>query len=105
MDKKIADDIAEAFHEGYRGGYQAGYENGKRDAVRHGEWIEKEHWIPLAWDCSPFDYENYNAKTHSEKRTYWHCSKCGFEKSRDMKPLAAYCECCGARMDGKESGE
>ena len=67
--------------------------------VRHGEWIEKEHWIPLPRDYEvsyDSDYDDcYDEKTHSLKEKYWHCS---YEASRSMKPVHKYCPNCGAKM-------
>lgn len=71
--------------------------------VRHGEWIEKEHWIPLPRDYEvsyDSDYDDcYDEKTHSWKEKYWHCSRCSYEASRSLKPVYKYCPNCGAKMD------
>lgn len=71
--------------------------------VRHGKWIEKEHWIPLPRDYEvsyDSDYDDcYDEKTHSWKEKYWHCSCCNYEASRCMKPVHKYCPNCGAKMD------
>ncbi len=71
--------------------------------VWHGEWIEREHWIPLPRDYEvsyDSDYDNcYDEKTHSWKEKYWHCSCCSYEASRDTKPAHKYCPHCGAKMD------
>lgn len=69
------------------------------EEVRRGKWIEREHWIPLARDCAPFDYDNYDKETHSEKMKYWHCSQCDYEASRSIEPFYNYCPYCGAKMD------
>ena len=73
------------------------------EEVRYGEWIEKEHWIPLPRDYEvsyDSDYEDcYDEKTHSWKEKYWHCSCCDYEASRSMKPVHKYCPNCGAKMD------
>ena len=74
--------------------------------VQHGEWIEKEHWVPLPRDYEVSyveeDYDEcYDEKTHSAKEKYWHCSCCDYEASRSMKPWFDYCPNCGARMGGK----
>ena len=61
--------------EAYHAGYQAGYENGKRDAVRHGYWIDTLEG--------------------------WKCSKCDAEQ--DYAMWFKFCPSCGAKMDGKES--
>lgn len=55
--------------------YNKGYEDGKRDAVKHGEWIED--------GCM------------------YRCSECGNLESYYSD---SYCRCCGAKMDGKEIG-
>ena len=73
--------------------------------VQHGEWIEKEHWIPLPRDYEvsyDSDYDDcYDEETHSWKEKYWHCSCCDYEASRGLKPWFDYCPKCGARMDGE----
>lgn len=73
--------------------------------VIHGEWIEKEHWIPLPRDYEvsyDSDYDDcYNEKTHSWKEKYWHCSCCSYEASRDTKPVHKYCPNCGAKMKNR----
>ena len=70
--------------------------------VVHGEWIEKEHWIPLPRDYEvsyDSDYDDcYDEKTHSWKEKYWHCSRCSYEASRSMKPWFDYCPKCGVKM-------
>lgn len=71
--------------------------------IQRGEWIEKEHWVPLPRDYEVSydeDYDEcYDEKTHSWKTKYWHCSCCDYEASRDMKPWFDYCPRCGAKMD------
>lgn len=73
--------------------------------VIHGEWIEKEHWIPLPRDYEvsyASDYDDcYDEKTHSWKEKYWHCSCCSYEASRDTKPVHKYCPNCGAKMKNR----
>lgn len=53
------------------------------EPVRHGQWYEfqcfSEHGIPMA------SYE---------------CTNCGNDIERQRGVLPAYCEFCGARMDG-----
>lgn len=70
--------------------------------VWHGEWIEKEHWIPLPRDYEvsyDSDYDDcYDEKTHSWKEKYWHCNCCNYEASRSMKPWFDYCPKCGVKM-------
>ena len=77
------------------------------EEVRYGEWIEKEHWIPLPRDYEvsyDSDYEDcYDEKTHSWKEKYWHCSCCDYEASRSMKPVHKYCPNCGAKMDKEKT--
>ena len=74
--------------------------------VVHGEWIEKEHWVPLAQDCEvsyDSDYDDcYDEKTHSWKEKYWHCNQCDYEASREIKPRHKYCPACGANMQEQE---
>lgn len=71
--------------------------------VWYGEWIEKEHWIPLPRDYEvsyDSDYDDcYDEKTHSWKEKYWHCSCCDHEAGWSMKPVHKYCPNCGAKMD------
>lgn len=69
------------------------------ESVKRGKWVKKKHLIPLAWDSSPFHWENYDEETHSEWKEYWHCSECDYEADRDMKPIFKYCPNCGARME------
>ena len=81
------------------------YLNGEVKKVIHAKWEQKEHWVPLAWDASPWSYdkEEYDEKTHSQKELYWHCSNCGYEGSRDTKPLFKFCPNCGAEMNLEEN--
>lgn len=71
--------------------------------IQRGEWIEKEHWVPLArdYEVSSVEYEDYDEKTHSMRKEYWHCSYCDYEASRDTKPQFKYCPNCGAKMEEK----
>ena len=77
----------------------------RRKEVRHGEWIKKEHWIPLPRDYEvsyDSDYDDcYDEKTHSWKEKHWHCSCCNYEASQDIKPVHKYCSHCGAKMDAE----
>ena len=77
--------------------------------VWYGEWIEKEHWIPLPRDYEvsyDSDYDDcYDEKTHSWKEKHWHCSCCDYEASRDTKPVYKYCPNCGAKMDKEMTEE
>lgn len=104
MDKKIADDIAEAFHEGYRGGYQAGYErgyaNGKTDA-----------------DCERADGKSEWEHKVISGKDYYHCAECnGY--TTEPTPFCPYCgdgkgvdlmeyqmNRCGIMFDAKMDGE
>lgn len=72
---------------------------------KYGKWIKKKHLIPLAWDSSPFIWENYDEETHSEWKEYWNCSECGYEASRDMKPRFKYCPECGIEIKLNDSEE
>jgi len=69
--------------------------------VKHGKWIEKKHLMPLAFDIFPLDFDNYDEKIHTEWVSYWHCSLCDNEQSRNIKPSDNYCPHCGAKMDLK----
>lgn len=73
----------------YKNGYNKGYEDGKKDAVKHGEWIE--------------DYETFVDDSGRETypvQTGYVCSEC--EKDGDVN--WRFCPKCGARMDGAEDG-
>ena len=68
--------------------YKNGYEDGKRDAVKHGRWIERKTYI---WDLAV------------GKETV--CSVCEKEAVEIINDdgrylLSKYCPNCGARMDG-----
>ena len=75
-------DTKQTEREAYHAGYQAGYEVGKRDAVRHGEWIN-EHILDDEW--------------------YHTCSNCNTEIRITF--FDSRCPNCGAKMDGKENGD
>lgn len=62
---------------GYSNGYKQGFDDGKKDAVKHGHWIED---IDLL--C------------------HIRCSECdnGIDWRNAKKPN--YCPSCGAKMDG-----
>ena len=62
-----------------------------------GHWIKKDYWKALPFDGSPLDWNNYDEKTHSEKVSHWYCSECDADKGEN-RPVARFCENCGARM-------
>lgn len=70
MDEKDATETA----------YKNGYEDGKRDAVKHGRWIEVDDGVLIG------------------KGTHFECSEC--EVWESWGRLSRYCPNCGARMDG-----
>ena len=75
----------EAYGQAFENGRKLGYEEGKRDAVKHGEWIE--------------DYETIVDDSGRETypvQTGYVCSEC--EKDGDVN--WRFCPNCGARMDG-----
>lgn len=61
--------------------YKNGYEKGKKDAVKHGRWVQCKDW--------DYDYE---------------CSICegyaGEDTDGNYNKLSHYCPNCGAMMDG-----
>lgn len=61
--------------------YEAAYEQGKRDAVKHGHWIEE-------------GYRNGEIV----------CSNCGEPCATFsmLKPRDRFCKWCGARMEGED---
>ena len=73
----------DATEQAYKNGYEAGYEAGKRDAVKHGRWIEQPQMADM--------YSKY-----------YLCSVCGaidqVSHNFDIKVFYPYCH-CGARMD------
>ena len=68
--------------DGLQNAYNEGYEQGKKDAVKHGEWIEQD------WDDGVYK-----------------CSACGeewcFMEGTPENNYTNYCPNCGARMDGE----
>ena len=68
---------------------------------RKGKWIKKDYWKPLPLDASPLDFNKYDEKTHSEIESRWFCSECDFQKGK-IKPIAKFCENCGAEMESDE---
>ena len=85
------DDYAVNLADAYaKDAYQKGYEVGKRDAVKHGHWIE---------GCP------------TETTDYFNCSVCNAGifvnnlwrvSNKDVSEIHRYCRNCGAKMDGKE---
>lgn len=76
MDNYTATELA------YRNGYKNGYEQGKKDAVKHGRWVETK-----------------GKDTFRGYVTNYHCSQCGrYEEFKEH-----YCPNCGAKMDGGEA--
>lgn len=72
--------LYEATEQAYRNGYTKGYEEGKRDAVKHGRWIDR----PTA-------------------KGQVYCSECAtIEKPPDSNYKSKHCPWCGAIMDAKE---
>lgn len=68
--------------EAYHAGYQAGYENGKRDAVKHGEWVEDSMIGEGVYRCTNCDDKFVTLEgTPYDNRLF-------------------YCPFCGAKMDG-----
>ena len=69
----------EAYGQAFEHGRKVGYEEGKRDAVKHGRWINTEY---DEWECS----ECHNNLV------------CGYDENPANYGLN-YCSGCGARMD------
>lgn len=63
-----------------------------------GKWILKKELVPLAWDCTPMDYDNYDEGTHCELKGFYHCSNCDW-KSGEFKG-GNFCPNCGTDMRG-----
>ena len=63
--------------------YAKGYADGKRDAERHGRWVE---WWPSS--C---------ALILTGEEMLWECSRC--TAKFDSKENMHYCPNCGAKMD------
>jgi len=68
-------------------------------ARKKGRWILKKELVPLPWDSDPLDWNNYDEKTHSEWKEYYHCSNCDW-KSGEFKG-GNFCRNCGADMRGE----
>lgn len=93
-------------------GKYTAYESGAEDAcyiVEHeipaadvqpvvrGEYETRKILVPLPWDGGPFDYDNYDEKTHSEWEKHWFCPNCG-EDFGESRPTYNFCPNCGADM-------
>ena len=66
------------------------------EARHEGKWVLKKKLVPLPWDSSPLDYDNYDATTHSEWKESYYCSECDWEAGE----FAAFkfCPECGSCM-------
>lgn len=73
-------DIGEALAKALAKAYEDGYEQGKKDAVRHGHWIERK--------------EIFDGETNEVDAIG--CSVCG--KSQKKQRKTPYCPNCGAKM-------
>ena len=69
----------EATEQAYKNGYEKGYADGKRDAVKHGRWINTDY----------------------KPGTYCKCSVCG--RRIYAYEDCNYCPNCGADMRGEEN--
>lgn len=65
-------------------------------AVR-GKYEKRKVLVPLPWDGGPFDYDNYDEKTHSEWEEHWFCPNCGKDFG-ESRPTDGFCPKCGADM-------
>ena len=67
---------------------------------KNGKWILKKELVPLPWDSDPLDWNNYDEKTHSEWKEYYHCSNCDW-KSGEFKG-GNFCSNCGSYNGGEQ---
>lgn len=77
--------------------YDDGYEQGRRDAIKHGKWVDIE-------------VEDISTKTTLGIKilaSMWcnQCHRIHYELYYSKVPqvFASYCPYCGARMDGEEN--
>lgn len=77
------DDYAVSLADAYaRDAYRKGYEQGKKDAVKHGHWMESK----CLDSC------------------FWVCSCCKFpSQAIAANKLYVYCPSCGAMMDNDKN--
>jgi len=68
-----------------------------------GKWILKKELVPLPWDSGPLNWDNYDEKTHSEWKEYYHCSNCDW-KSGEFKG-GNFCSNCGSYNGGEQDDE
>ena len=71
----------EATEQAYRNGYKKGYEDGKRDAVKHGRWIQ-------------------HGELDEDGNGQYHCSVCSAGEKHNPIVDVPYCWKCGADMRG-----
>lgn len=66
------------------------------EARHEGKWVLKKKLVPLPWDSSPLDYDNYDKKTHSEWKESYYCSECDWEVGEFA--TFKFCPECGSCM-------
>lgn len=69
---------------GYSNGYKQGYEQGKKDAVKHGYWVQM-------------------GPPNENSETLYRCSICDYLDVMPLYDTHNYCGSCGARMDGDKN--
>lgn len=82
--------------------YRNGYEDGKRDAVKHGTWIE-DGYNDIPCVCSNCGAEAPYISRFNETFDYdWeeNLVPTGYEEDKECI-RTQYCPNCGARMDGE----